>query len=130
MMTDPISDMLTRIRNASKELKETTSVPYSKLKENIISILASEGFIRGFEVVGESRKDIVVYLKYTPRKEKVITEITRVSKPGKRVYVSVDKMRPVKNGFGVAIISTPKGVMSDKSAREQHIGGEWLCTVS
>ena len=129
-MTDPVADLLTRIRNANKAAFSSVAIPYSRLKENIVSVLKGEGYVRGFEVVGEGiRKNIVVSLKYTAKKEKAIEGIVRVSKPGCRVYVGCDDVKPIRGGLGIAILSTPKGVLTDATARKEKVGGEWLCTV-
>ena len=129
-MTDPIADLLTRIRNANKALFPNTTAPYSKLKEQVVKIMAEEGYIRGYEVVGEGiRKSLVINLKYTPQRERVIEGIQRISKPGKRVYVKASKIKPVKGGLGVAILSTPKGVVSNTGAVRDKVGGEWLCSI-
>jgi len=129
-ITDPVADLLTRIRNANKAMLANAAIPYSRLKENIVIILEKEGYIKGYEVVGEgARKNIVVNLKYTAKKERVIEGLERVSKPGKRVYVGHDDIKKVKGGLGMAILSTPKGVISDVSAKKDKVGGEWLCSV-
>jgi len=129
-VNDPIGDMLTRIRNAQERGKSKVSVPHSKLRENVLSVLQGEGFIRGFAVVqlGNNKAEIEVELKYFDGAP-VIRELHRVSKPGRRVYVSVATLPTVYNGLGISILSTPKGVMSDADARAQNVGGEVLCTV-
>ena len=128
-MTDPISDFLTRLRNASKARLEVCSSPHSKLKEGIAAILKSEGYIRGYAVVEkDGRAEIEIELKYFDG-EPVIREIARISKPGRRVYTSVKNLPRINNGLGVAIVSTPKGVMADHDARDANVGGEILCTV-
>jgi small subunit ribosomal protein S8 len=129
-VNDPIGDMLTRIRNAHERGKTKVSVPHSRLRENVLNVLQSEGFIRGFAVVqqGANKADIEVELKYFDGAP-VIRELHRVSKPGRRVYVSVASLPTVYNGLGISILSTPKGVMSDADARAQNVGGEVLCTV-
>ena len=130
MLTDPIADMLTRIRNANKAMHDRADMPTSRLKEQIARILKEEGYIRDFKVVeGESFNTLVVELKYGKSRERVITGIKRVSKPGRRVYVSVGSLPTVYNGLGISILSTPKGVMSDADARTHNVGGEVLCTV-
>ena len=129
-MTDPIADLLTRIRNANKAALPNAAIPYSRLKERVVSVLVEEGYVRGYEVVGEGiRKNIVVALKYTATKEKAIEGIARISKPGKRVYVGYNDIKPVKGGLGIAIISSPKGVVTDVTAKKEKVGGEWLCSV-
>lgn len=130
-MTDPIADMLTRLRNALTAKHETVTVPASKIKVAIADILVKEGFIKGYEIVENAvQNDILITLKYAPVKgQKVVTGLKRVSTPGLRVYVSVDKLPKVLNGMGIAILSTSKGILTDKEAREQHIGGEVLAYV-
>ena len=128
-MTDPISDMLTRIRNAHMRNKNKVSVPPSKLRERVLEVLHKEGYIRGFAVIEKDGKsEIEVELKYFDGAP-AIKEIDRVSKPGRRVYASVETLPSVFNGLGISILSTPKGVMSDSEARAQNVGGEVLCTV-
>ncbi|MFO1130592.1 MAG: 30S ribosomal protein S8 [Hyphomicrobiales bacterium] len=129
-VNDPIGDMLTRIRNAQERGKSKVSTPHSKLRENVLNVLQGEGFIRGFAVVqlGNNKAEIEVELKYFDGAP-VIRELHRVSKPGRRVYVSVGSLPTVYNGLGISILSTPKGVMSDADARTQNVGGEVLCTV-
>ena len=130
MLTDPIADMLTRIRNANKALHETTSMPSSKLKIEIARLLKEEGYITDYRVEkGEAFDLLVVQLKYGRGRERVLTDLKRVSKPGRRVYASVQDIPSVRNGLGVSIVSTPKGVMSDAAARTANVGGEVLCTV-
>ena len=128
-MTDPISDMLTRIRNAHMRNKNKVTVPPSKLRERVLEVLHKEGYIRGFAVIEKDGKsEIEVELKYFDGAP-AIKEIGRVSKPGRRVYASVATLPSVFNGLGISILSTPKGVMSDSEARAQNVGGEVLCTV-
>ncbi|MDE7071652.1 MAG: 30S ribosomal protein S8 [Clostridia bacterium] len=130
MITDPIADMLTRIRNALVARHESVEVPLSKMKKSIADILTEEGFINGYEVVeGEVQSVMKVNLKYGPNNEKVISGIKRISKPGLRVYANSENLPVVLNGLGIAIISTSKGVMTDKKARAAHIGGEVLAYV-
>jgi len=129
IVNDPISDMLTRIRNAAQRSKAKVSVPPSKLRERVLEVLAKEGYIRGFATIEKDGKsEIEVELKYFDGVS-VIKEMQRVSKPGRRVYASVDTLPSVFNGLGISILSTPKGVMSDQDARAQNVGGEVLCTV-
>ena len=130
-MTDPIADMLTRIRNGVQANMSAVDVtPASKVKVEIAKILKSEGYIENYAVEGEGiEKKIVVTLKYGPRGEKVITGIKRISKPGLRVYAKGDNLPKVLNGLGVAIISTSNGMMTDREARKQHIGGEVIAYV-
>ena len=131
MHTDPIADLLTRIRNGVAVEMPSIDVPYSKIKHEICKVLVEEGFLVQFEVIaGEPRKTLRIQLKYGPDGEKVIQSIRRVSKPGCRIYRSVDDLRPVLSGMGVNVLSTSRGVMSDRKAREANVGGELLCTVS
>jgi small subunit ribosomal protein S8 len=130
MMNDPLGDMLTRIRNAQMRGKSTVSTPASKLRAWVLDVLTSEGYIRGYDRVAtdNGQGEIVISLKYfegTP----VIREVKRVSKPGRRVYMSVKEIPSVRNGLGISIVSTPKGVMTDANARAANVGGEVLCTV-
>jgi small subunit ribosomal protein S8 len=129
-MTDPISDMLTRIRNAQKMGHEALSLPASKLKQRIAKVLADEGYVRDVEFRAEGPQGVLsIGLKYGPDKTPVINEMKRVSRPGRRVYVGVEAIPRVKNGLGIAIISTSKGVVVDREARKNRLGGELLCTV-
>ena len=129
-MTDPIADMLTRIRNALVVKRETVDIPLSNTKKAIAQILTDEGYISGYEVKGEGiDSKIVVTLKYGQKGEKVITGLKRISKPGLRIYAGYDELPKVLNGMGIAIVSTPKGVMTDREARKQHHGGEILAYV-
>lgn len=131
-MTDPIADLLTRIRNASMRYAERVEVPASKAKLRIVEILKQEGFIRNFRVIEQKRTPrptIRVYLKYGPNRERVITCIERFSKPSLRRYVGKDGVPRIIGGMGIAIISTSQGVMTDREARKRGIGGEVLCTV-
>jgi small subunit ribosomal protein S8 len=129
-MTDPIADMLTRIRNANMVKLQKTDIPSSNLKVSVANVLRSEGFIKNYKVIADEKQGILrIYLKYFDEKEAVFTEIKRISKPGSRVYVKSDKVPKVKSGLGLAILSTSKGVLSDKSAREAGVGGELLCTI-
>ena len=128
--SDPISDLLTRIRNAQERGKAKVSSPASRLRERVLEVLQHEGFIRGFTTVqqGSGKAEIEIELKYFDGAP-VIRELQRVSKPGRRVYASVESLPTVFNGMGISILSTPKGVMSDADARTQNVGGEVLCTV-
>ena len=128
-MNDPLGDLLTRIRNAQMRNKSKVSSPGSKLRESVLEVLKSEGYIRAYTVVErEGRAEIEIELKYFDG-EPVIREIERISKPGRRVYTSVRNLPRINNGLGVAIVSTPKGVMADHAARDANVGGEILCTV-
>ncbi|SEN89689.1 SSU ribosomal protein S8P [Gemmobacter aquatilis] len=129
-MNDPLGDMLTRIRNAQLRGKSTVATPASKLRAWVLDVLADEGYIRGYEraTTENGQGELVISLKYfegTP----VIREVKRVSKPGRRVYMGVKDIPSVRNGLGISIVSTPKGVMSDAAARSANVGGEVLCTV-
>lgn len=129
-VTDPVADLLTRIRNANSANHETVEVPASKLSMEIVKILQGEGFIKGYEILKDRKFPTAkLILKYGPKQEKVITNLKRVSKPGLRVYAKRDKVPRVLRGLGVAIISTSKGVMTDREARKLGIGGEVLCYV-
>ncbi len=130
MVTDPIADLLTRIRNGSMAEHEKVDVPASKLKVRVAEILKEEGFIKNYRVVEDRRQGVLrVYLKYGPGQERVITGLRRVSKPGRRLYVGADKIPSVLGGMGVAVLSTPRGVLPDREARRQRVGGEVLCFV-
>ena len=129
-MTDPIADMLTRIRNANQMRDKEVEVPASKLKEEIARILKEEGFIVDYKIKKNDVQNIIVLnLKYTEKKERVITGLKRISKPGLRVYVKADEVPKVLNGLGIAILSTSKGVMTDKNARKENLGGEVLAYI-
>jgi small subunit ribosomal protein S8 len=129
-LNDPIGDLITRIRNAQMRNKPKVSSPGSKLRESVLEVLKAEGYIRGYASVAHSsgRSELEIELKYFDG-EPVIREISRVSKPGRRVYASVKALPRINNGLGVSILSTPKGVMADHSAREANVGGEILFTV-
>ncbi|MDQ4059997.1 MAG: 30S ribosomal protein S8 [Pseudomonadota bacterium] len=129
-ISDPLGDMLTRIRNAQMRRKSKVTTPASKLRGRVLEVLQSEGYIRGYSTVeyGDGKSEFEIELKYYEG-EPVIREIERISKPGRRVYASVRDLPRVANGLGVSIISTPKGVMSDADAREQNVGGEVLCKI-
>lgn len=129
-MTDPIADLLTRIRNASAAKHQKVDVASSNLKVNIATVLREEGFIKNYKVIADNKQGILrIYLKYIDEKDAVINEIKRISKPGGRVYVGSDEIPKVKNGMGIAILSTSKGIITDKTAAESGVGGELLCTV-
>ena len=130
MVTDPIADMLTRIRNANQMRYKEVEVPASKLKLEIARILKEEGFIVDYKVKkNEVQSIIVLYLKYSDKKERVITGLKRISKPGLRVYAKAEELPRVLNGLGIAIVSTSKGVMTDKQARKESLGGEVLAFI-
>ncbi len=128
-MTDPIADMLTRIRNGLQARHETVDIPASKEKESIANILKKEGYINNYKVTGDVKKTLTVELRYGPNNERIISGLKRISKPGLRVYASVDQLPRVLNGLGVAIISTSNGVMSDREARKRYVGGEVIAYV-
>ena len=129
-ITDPIADMLTRIRNAGSARHETVDVPNSKMKKAIAEILLEEGYIKSFQLIDDGTQVVIrITLKYLPGKEKAIQGLRRVSKPGLRVYAGADELPQVLRGLGIAIISTSKGIMTDKKARAQHVGGEVLAFV-
>ena len=129
IMTDPIADMLTRIRNGLQARHETVSMPASKEKTEIAKILKNEGFITDYAVEGDVKKTMTITLKYGPNKEKVINGLRRISKPGLRVYAKVENMPRVLNGLGIAIISTSHGLMTDKEAKAKRVGGEVVAYV-
>ncbi len=129
-ITDPIADMLTRIRNANTAKHETVDIPASNMKKAIAEILNNEGYIKGYQIIEDGKQGVIrVTLKYGANKEKVISGIKRVSKPGLRMYAPADELPRVLKGLGIAIISTSKGIMTDREARKQHIGGEVLAFV-
>jgi small subunit ribosomal protein S8 len=130
MVNDPLGDMIARIRNAAMRKRSKVLTPASRMRERVLDVLLSEGYIRGFTLVQEpgAFPQFEVELKYFDG-EPVIAEISRVSKPGRRVYSSITDLKPVKNGLGISILSTPKGVMSDTAARNANVGGEVLCRV-
>ena len=128
-LTDPIADMLTRIRNANAAKHASVSIPFSRIKESIANILKNEGYIVDYEIKEEgTKKDIVVTLKFVDGEE-VVKGLRRISKPGRRVYSSVDNLPKVLGGLGIAIVSTPKGVLTDKECRKHSVGGEILCYI-
>ncbi len=130
MMTDPIADMLARIRNAGKARHTETRCPASKLKESIARVLSQEGFVGDVRVEQKSaHPDLVIGIRYRKTGELMIDGLRRISKPGRRVYVSGDEVPKVRNGLGIAVLSTSRGVMCDRDAREKNVGGEWLCEV-
>ena len=130
-MTDPIADMLTRVRNANRMKFRSVNARLSRMNLEIVKVLKRTGYISGFDVKKDaSKKDVLkIYLKYTDTRGRIIQDLQRVSKPGRRIYVSSKKIPRVYNGFGVAIVSTPRGIMTDKEARQQNVGGEILCNV-
>ncbi len=129
-MTDPIADLLTRLRNANMAKLQKFDVPSSNMKVSIANVLRSAGFIKNYKVIADQKQGILrIYLKFIDEKETVINEIKRVSRPGSRRYVKNDEIPSVKSGMGIAILSTSKGIMADKAAREAGVGGEILCTI-
>lgn len=130
VMTDPIADMLTRIRNANMVRHETVEVPASKIKKEIARILQEEGFVRDVEYIDDNKQGIIrIYLKYGADNERVITGLKRISKPGLRVYTQKEEIPRVLGGLGIAVLSTSKGVMTDKQARKEQVGGEVLAYI-
>jgi small subunit ribosomal protein S8 len=130
MMTDPIADMLTRIRNAVRVERPHVTMPLSKVKRGLAEVLKREGYIWGWEESEEHAvPELKIELKYGPNGERVIRHIKRVSKPGRRVYRRADHLRPVLNGLGISILSTSRGVISDREARQRNLGGEVLCEL-
>jgi small subunit ribosomal protein S8 len=129
-VNDPLSDMIARIKNAAERSRSTVKTPASKLRAHVLDVLRDEGYIRGYNVVEQPGEfpQFEIELKYFDG-QPVIAEISRVSKPGRRVYSSIKDLKPVKNGLGISILSTPKGVMSDTAARDANVGGEVLCRV-
>ena len=131
MLTDPVADMLTRIRNANKALHETVEMPNSRLKEEIARILKEEGYVRDYRVEQDARpyKVLVIELKYGRGRERVLTGLKRISKPGRRIYAKHDRLPKVLGGLGTAILSTPTGVITSRQAAERGVGGEVICFV-
>ena len=130
MMTDPIADMLTRIRNSVRVEKQFVDLPFSNMKKNIAEVMKREGYIRDFQVVEAQPVNLLrIQLKYGPNGERVIRHIQRVSKPGCRVYSSAADLKPVLNGLGVSVVSTSKGLLSDREAKSQQVGGEIICEI-
>lgn len=129
-MTDPIADMLTRIRNANVVKHETVDVPASNMKKELARILLEEGFVRGYDVIEDGKQGIIrIQLKYGQTGERVISGLKRISKPGMRVYAAKNEVPRVLNGLGISIISTSKGILTDKQARKENVGGEVICYV-
>ena len=130
MMTDPVADMLARIKNANKALQETVPMPASKLKEEIARLLEEEGYIRGYKIEkGESFDTLVVELKFGRNRERVITDLKRISKPGRRIYAKKDRLPRVLGGMGTAIMSTSNGLVTSRRAQELGVGGEVICFI-
>lgn len=130
VMTDPIADFLTRVRNANLVYHEKVEIPASKTKKSVAEILKQEGFIKDYEAIDDGKQGILrLYLKYGTNREKVITGLKRISKPGLRVYAKKDEIPRVLGGLGIAVISTSKGIMTDKQARKEGLGGEVICYI-
>ncbi|KKM12659.1 30S ribosomal protein S8 [Clostridiales bacterium PH28_bin88] len=130
VMTDPIADFLTRIRNANTVYQDTVEIPSSKMKRAMANILKDEGLIKDVEYIDDGKQGVLrLYLKYGPNREKVITGLKRISKPGLRVYARKDEIPRVLGGLGLAVISTSKGIMTDKRARKEGVGGEVICYI-
>ena len=130
MMTDPIADMLTRIRNANMVRHDRVEIPASNVKRSIAGILKKEGFVKDYEYIADNKQGIIrIYLKYAPHNQRVITGLKRISKPGLRVYAKKDELPKVLGGLGIAVISTSQGLMSDREARQAGCGGEVLCYI-
>ena len=129
-MTDPIADMLSRIRNASTAFKDEVAIPASRVKEELAALLAREGYVRGFRVEGdEPKRNLVVEMKYGPQRERIISGLRRVSRPGRRIYADRQHLPRVLGGLGVAVLSTSQGVLTDRQAARRGVGGEVLCYV-
>lgn len=129
-LTDPIADMLTRVRNAGKAKFNSVDIPGSKMKIELARVMKEEGYIRNYKFIKDGKQGILrVYLKYADDQSHVIHELNRVSKPSRRVYVGADEVRPVYNGLGTAVLSTSKGIISDRQARKEHVGGEVICNI-
>jgi small subunit ribosomal protein S8 len=129
-ITDPIADMLTRIRNAGKAKFNSVDIPGSKIKTEMAKVMKSEGYIRNYKFIKDGKQGILrIYLKYGDNQSHVILNLQRISKPSRRVYVGAKEVKPVYNGLGVSILSTSKGILTDKQARKENVGGEVLCTL-
>lgn len=129
-ITDPIADMLTRVRNAGKARLNSVDIPGSKVKTEIAKVMKSEGYIRNYKFIKDGKQGILrIYLKYADDQSHVIQEIIRVSKPSRRIYVDVRNVKPIYNGLGTSILSTSRGILTDKQARKENVGGEVLCTL-
>jgi len=130
VVTDPVADLLTRIRNASRAGHEQVEIPGSRLKLEIVKILAAERFVRGYQFIDDGKQGVIrVFLRYGAKHEPILTQLKRVSKPGLRVYVGAGDVERVLNGMGIAILSTSQGLLPDRECRKRHIGGEVLCQV-
>jgi small subunit ribosomal protein S8 len=130
MVTDPIADFLTRIHNANQVYKDSLEIPASKMKQSMAEILKAEGYIKHYEYIKDGKQGVIrLFMKYGPNRQKVLTGLKRISKPGLRVYVRKDEIPRVLGGLGVAILSTSKGLMTDKQARKEGLGGEVICYI-
>ncbi len=130
-ISDPISDLLARVRNAVTAKLPKVDIPSSTMKMEIVKILKDEGFIKNYKLVEDNKQNVIrVYLKYTEDNKPAIEKLERISKPSRRVYVGVEELKPIKNNLGITILSTPKGVISNKTAKKENVGGELLCLIS
>lgn len=130
MLTDPIADMLTRIRNANKALHKATSMPSSKMKEEVAKLLAAEGYIEGYDVAAFGPgKELTIKMKYTAQRDRVLSGVRRVSTPGRRIYRGADSLPRSQGGLGILVVSTSQGLLSDREARKRKLGGELICEV-
>jgi len=130
-ISDPISDLLARVRNAVTAKLPKVDVPSSNMKMEIVKILKDEGFIKNYKLVEDNKQNVIrVYLKYTEDNKPAIEKLERISKPSRRVYVGADELKPINNNLGITILSTPKGVISNKTAKKENVGGELLCLIS
>ena len=130
-ISDPISDLLARVRNAVTAKLPKVDIPSSNMKMDIVKILKDEGFIKNYKIVEDNKQNVIrVYLKYTEDNKPAIDKLERISKPSRRVYVGVEELKPIKNNLGITILSTPKGVISNKTAKKENVGGELLCLIS
>lgn len=130
MMTDPIADMLTRVRNGNNARHSSVDIPASNIKKELAKIMLDEGYIKGFDIIEDAKQGIIrIELKYGANNEKVISGIKRISKPGLKVYVKQDQIPKVLGGLGIAVISSSKGIITDKTARKEHVGGEVICYI-
>ena len=130
-ISDPISDLLARVRNAVTAKLPKVDIPSSNMKMEIVKILKDEGFIKNYKLVEDNKQNVIrVYLKYTEDNKPAIEKLERISKPSRRVYVGADELKPINNNLGITILSTPKGVISNKTAKNENVGGELLCLIS
>jgi small subunit ribosomal protein S8 len=130
LVSDPIADLLTRVRNANRASHEKVDIPFSKMKQEIVRLIKEEGFIRNYRMLeGRPQGTLRVFMKYGPNRERVIKDLKRISKPGRRIYTSADSIPKVLGGLGVAILSTSQGIMTDRQARRSRLGGEVICYI-